>query len=333
MRATFRLPPAPVTSPDSTSAPRTGSGRGAFVFALIVLAALAFAGWRSWQAWSARDAAMRRTLAEQADALGARLDALRGEQRTQSLRLQQDEATNRVLREEVIGLGQRSALIEQTVEKLADPDRHGAQALLLDETALLLAIGQQRLQLAGDIDGARRAYALAASLLERVDDPKLLDLRQTLAQERTALDALGPDPRAVAFKQLAAFAAAIPNGDDAVTIEDARAPWWQRLLSRVVRVQPSGSAIATDPADRRNARAGLELELTLARTAAERRDAAAWHEALDRAGTWLHRLWPDSPQRRALEARLQALRTMPLMASIPVLGSSLQQLQALRAAH
>jgi uroporphyrin-3 C-methyltransferase len=321
-----------LTSPESASAPRAGSGRGALVLALVVLAALAFAGWRGWRAWSEHDAALRHTFAEQADALDARLDALRGEQRAQALRLQQDEATNRVLREELIGLGQRSALVEQTVEKLADPDRHGAQAMFLDETALLLAMGQQRLQLAGDLDGARRAYALAASMLGRVDDPKLLDLRQTLEQERNALDALGADPRTSALRQLAAFAAALPTGDDLATNEDPRAPWWQRLLSRVVRVQPSASAIAIDPADRRAARAGLELELSLARAAAERGDAAAWREALDRADAWLRRLWPPS-QRGALEARLRGLREMPLSASVPVLGSSLQQLQALRAAR
>ncbi|MFT3897586.1 MAG: uroporphyrinogen-III C-methyltransferase [Thermomonas sp.] len=320
-----------MTSADSTSAPRSGFGRGALVFTLLALAILAFAGWRGWRAWSAHDAAMRRSFAEQVDALDARLDALRGEQRAQSLRLQQDEATNRVLREEVIGLGQRSALVEQTVEKLADPDRHGAQALFLDETALLLATGQQRLQLAGDLDGARRAYALAASLLGRVDDPKLLDLRQTLVQERAALDALGTDPRATALRELAAFSASLPSAaGDATPVEDANAPWWERLLSRVVRVQPSNAAIATDPVDRRNARAGLELELGLARAAAERRDAVAWREALDRTGLWLHRLWPDSPRRRALDARLQALRARPLAVSMPVLGSTLQQLQALR---
>lgn len=302
-----------------------------FVFALIVLAALAFAGWRGWQAWSAREAAMRHAFAEQADALDARLDALRGEQRAQSLRMQQDEATNRVLREELIGLGQRSALIEQTVEKLAEPDRHGAQALLLDETALLLAIGQQRLQLAGDADAARRAYALAANLLERVDDPRLLDLGQALVQERAALDALGPDPRTTALRGLAAFSAALPAAGDALAPGDAHAPWWQKLLSRVVRVQPSSGAIATDPGERADARSGLELEITLARAAAERRDTVAWREALDRAGAWLRRLWPQSPQRHALETRLATLRAAPLAPSVPVLGSTLQQLQALRA--
>ena len=318
-------------SPDSDSAPRTGPGRGAFVFALIVLAALAFAGWYGWRAWSARDAAMRHAFAEQADALDARLDALRGEQRAQSLRMQQDEATNRVLREELIGLGQRSALIEQTVEKLAEPDRHGAQALLLDETALLLAIGQQRLQLAGDADAARRAYALAANLLKRVDDPRLLDLRQALVQERAALDALGPDPRTTALRGLAAFSAALPAAGDALAPGDAHAPWWQKLLSRVVRVQPSSGAIATDPGERADARSGLELEITLARAAAERRDTVSWREALDRAGAWLRRLWPQSPQRHALETRLARLRAAPLAPSVPVLGSTLQQLQALRA--
>lgn len=302
-----------------------------FVFALIVLAALAFAGWRGWQAWSAREAAMRHAFAEQADALDARLDALRGEQRAQSLRMQQDEATNRVLREELIGLGQRSALIEQTVEKLAEPDRHGAQALLLDETALLLAIGQQRLQLAGDADAARRAYALAANLLKRVDDPRLLDLRQALVQERAALDALGPDPRTTALRGLAVFSAALPAAGDALAPGDAHAPWWQKLLSRVVRVQPSSGAIATDPGERADARSGLELEITLARAAAERRDTVSWREALDRAGAWLRRLWPQSPQRHALETGLARLRAAPLAPSVPVLGSTLQQLQALRA--
>jgi uroporphyrin-3 C-methyltransferase len=322
-----------VTAPDSTPVPRTGKSRGALVLALLALALLAFAGWRGWQAWSTRDAAMRLAFEQQAGALGGRLDALRGEQRAQSLRLQQDEATNRVLREELIGLGQRSALLEQTVEKLADPDRHGAQALFLDETGLLLAIGQQRLQLAGDIDAARRAYALAASLLERVDDPKLLDLRQTLLQEREALDAAGADPRTAALQELAAFSAALPADGDTVSNDDAHAPWWRRVLARVVRVQPTARAVATEPGERRIARSGLELELALARAAAERRDAVAWSEALERAQPWLRRLWPQSPRRDALEARLRALRMRPLALSVPVLGSTLQQLQALRAAR
>ena len=62
-----------------------------------------------------------------------------------------------VLRDELLGIGQLAALLEDGVSKLADPDRHGAQSLRLDEIELLLGIGQQRLRLADDVDGAQRA--------------------------------------------------------------------------------------------------------------------------------------------------------------------------------
>ena len=115
--------------------------------------------------------------------------------RAQAERLQQADATNRVLRDELLGLGERSAIIEQSFERFADPDRHGAQALRLDEAELLLSLGQQRLLIAGDLDAARRAYALAAGVLDGVDDPAYLSLRQTLGQERAALDAIESEPR------------------------------------------------------------------------------------------------------------------------------------------
>src|SRR5690606_18938516 len=124
-------------------------------------------------------------------------------------RLQQAEATNRLLREELIGLGQRAALVEDSVQRLSNPDQDAARALRLDEVELLLALGQQRLQLAGDAAGARRAYALAAQLLDGIADPAWLNLRQALAQERAALEALGDDPRAVAAGRLDAFSAAL----------------------------------------------------------------------------------------------------------------------------
>ena len=124
----------------------------------------------------------RRRGVQQRQALDARIDALRATQQAQAQGLQQAEATNRVLRDELLGIGQRAALLEDSVSKLADPDRHGAQSLRLDEIELLLGIGQQRLQLADDLDGARRALALAAPLLAGIDDPAYLNLRQALAQ-------------------------------------------------------------------------------------------------------------------------------------------------------
>ena len=164
--------------------------RGArLVMSLVLLALLAALGWRGWLWWQSREAgadAAARAQSEQWLALDARLDSLRRDQRAQSQRMAQAEAGARILREEVLGVGQRTALLQDSIDQLAGPARQGAIALRLDEVELLLSQGIQRLRLAGDLDSAIDAYALAAGLLEGIHDPALLDLRQALAQERIA---------------------------------------------------------------------------------------------------------------------------------------------------
>jgi uroporphyrin-3 C-methyltransferase len=322
--------------PYSHAQPPARSGRSLlpWMLAVTLLALATWAGWRAWNAWQSRAAATANAQAGQWRALEARIDALRRDQRAQAQRITQADATNRVLRDEVIGVGQRAALLEDSVAKLADPSRHGAQALRLDEVELLLAAGAQRLQLAGDLDGARRAYVLAAGVLDGVDDPAWLDLRQALAQERTALDALGADPKTVALARLDAFAATLATPDArAAHATNAQGPWWQRVFARLVQVRPSDRNLAIAPGDRAAGFAALQLELTLARAAAERRDRNGWQAALARADAWLVRLSPPSPALRAQRARLAVLRTLPLASRMPAFGSTLRQLQAMRAAR
>ena len=328
--------PDPITVTDTPPpAPRAPRLPGALWLLLLLL--LVLAGWRGWHWWQTRQAQAQTIAADtdqQLQALAARLDALRGDQRAQAQRLQQADATNRVLRDELLGLGQRAALLEDSVNKLADPERHGAQALRLDEVELLLSQGEQRLQLWGDLDGARRAYALAAGVLDGVDDPASLNLRQALVQERAALDALGSDPKALAAGRLDAFVAGLRAPSPAFAGgDDATRPWWRRAFARILEVQPSDRAIAVAPGDRAAGYAALQLELALARAAVERRDSAAWRAALTRADQWLQRLWADSPGLRRQRAQLQALRELPLAINLPTLGSTLQQLRQTRTAR
>ena len=315
-------------------APRRRGLAVLWLFALALLAVLGWRGWHAWQAQQARTAAEAHDAAEQWRALDARIDALRRDQRAQAQRITQADANNRVLRDEVLGLGQRAALLQDSVDKLADPARRGVQALRLDEVEVLLAIGSQRLQLAGDLDGARRAYALAAGVLDGIDDPAWLDLRQALVQERAALDALGADPKAIALARLEAFTATLaPPSALPRDSQDPALPWWRRAFARIVEVRPSQRDVAVAPADRAAGYAALQLELTLARSAGERRDDAAWRSALARADGWLSRLWPASPGLRRQRVQLAALRALPLQLALPTLGSTLQQLQAMRAAR
>lgn len=334
-------PSSPPSPPDrivsATPVPPSFSlrrGASAWLWLLLVfaLAAACVYGWRQWQARDAREQASVVDAGLRLDALDARFDALRRDQRAQTQRLQLADATNRLLRDELLGIGQRAALIEQSVSRLADPDRHGVQALRLDEAELLLAMGQRRLVIAGDLDGARRAYALASGVLEGVDDPAYLSLRQTLQQERAGLDAVGVEPRVQAMAKLDALATAWLAAPPRAAAADAqRLPWWRRAFASIVQVQPSSRRIAVQPADRAAAQAGLELELSLARAAAERRDAAGYRAAIARARTWLARLWPPSPALQRQQAQLDALAALPLSLTLPTLGTTLEQLRQMRA--
>lgn len=314
-------PPTPATPPRRSSA----------LLWLLLFVALALVAWFGWHRWQSRlDANLAAATSQQArlDSTERRLDALRRDQRAQAARLQQAEATNRVLRDELLGIAQRAALLEDSLDKLAATEHSGPQAMRLDEVEWLLVQGLQRLQLAGDLDGARHAYALASQGLDGIADPAFLDLRQVLAQERAALDALGADPKTLAARRLDAFArqlTALPVQPDS----DPRADpptWWKRVLGRIVSVRHAESEVSIDPGDRAAAFAALQLELSLARASAERRDTVGYQAALSRADDWLQRLWPPSQTLTRQRKRLHALRVLPLAIEMPTLGSTLAQL-------
>ena len=158
-----------MTEETIASTPRRGASVVAPIVVLVAALVLAVLGWRGWTMWQAQKAQAQTIAAateQRIAALEQRIETLRRDQRAQTQRIQDSAATNRVLRDEVLGLSQRGALLEESVSRLADPTRHGAQALRLDEVELLLSQGQQRLSIADDLDGARRAYALADGALQ-----------------------------------------------------------------------------------------------------------------------------------------------------------------------
>ncbi len=307
-----------------------------WVLPLVVLGALCAAGWfgwRAWQTWQQQNALARSSAMQELSALRDSMDALRSDQRNNARSLQDAAATNRVLRDEVLGLGQRSALLEDSLAKLADSSHQGAQAVRREEAELLLNQAQQRLVYAGDLDGARRLYALAAEVLESTDTPDYLNLRQALIQERNAIDALGPGIRANTAEQFTAWSSALDSLPEQVpATADAEQPWWQQLLSPLVQIHPSDSRVLIARSERMAANDSLQIELSLARAALERGDEKGWQQALDRVDGWLLRLWPDSPQRQQQRKQLRTLQAVQLRPTIPELGSTLQQLRTMRAA-
>lgn len=331
------LPPAPATTPAPTRRGFTGALWGLVLIGLVLAG---FVGWRHYAA-PANDAEDATDLSP--EALDSRLlqaegklGSLHRSQESLQQRLSDTSSRTNLLRDEVLGITQRSALLEDSLREMADDHREGAEALRLDEADLLLTLAAQRLQLAGDVPGAIRATELADGVLSSLRDPALLNLRQSLAQELAALRAMPKDPRGLASGELDALEAVLPQLVAGGPAKPAAAragkgeSGFERLLNALVQVRPSGEQDLVTPADRSAGESGLALEIALARTALERRDAPAFKASLVRIDSWLRRLYADGPLLRERRERLRKLGQQPLALSLPVAGSSLEQLHLLQ---
>lgn len=306
---------------------------------ILSLAAVAAAAW--WWAARAEPEAAPDPLSNVV--LDQRLlaveQALSGLQRGQSRvgqRLADLEARSKVQREELLGWGQRIALLEDSVQQVASTTQsEPGTRLRLDEVDLLLTFAEARLALAGDVDGARRAYEFADGLLAALTAPQYVNLRQSLAQEQAALAALPPDPRRAAQGLVDAIEAALPalESPAALTAPMPAASPVDRLLGALVDVRPRGKQDLLAPADRQRGEAALRLELGLARIAIERRDDDGLSAAAARAQAWMRRLYGDGPALQAALGQLDTLAASRLEVVVPVLGSTLAQLRAQRRAE
>lgn len=260
---------------------------------------------------------------------------VRGQSRSEQ-RLADLEARSRVQRDELLGWGQRTALLEDSLQQAANaPQTAPGTRLRLDEVDLLLSFAEARIALAGDVEGARRAYALADGLLSALTAPQFVNLRQSLAQEQAALAALPPDSRLAALATVEALEGGLAELESQPALPPAApaASPFNKLVDALVDIRPAGEQDLIAPADRQRGEAALRLELSLARVAIERRDEATLAAAANRAKDWMRRLYAGGP---ALDAALQSLDRLAgttLTVATPVLGTTLQQLRAQRRAE
>ncbi len=334
----------PADASASAAPPRRRGGARALLW-LILLALLGGGGWWLWEyVQSLRaSAAVAREQSDLIDALRQQVGELdtriaQNHQSQRNLAARLDEATgaNRVLRDEMLAVAERAAALEEAIHRLAESRERSATTLRLDEVEFLLRFGQERLDLFGDVAGALRAYGLAEEALAGLDDPAFAGLRQGVGQERESLRALADVPQQRILARLDTLAAGLSRlparGNEELPAEGGDASTLRSILARLVRVSrvDAGGAALT-PSRQAAQRAAIDLELALARLAAERGDEPAFRAALQRAGAQAERAFdPGSAAASELLAQLQALGTEPLRMDLPALGSSLRELRALR---
>lgn len=170
-------------------------------------------------------------------------------------------------------------------------DRDLARRLNLMEAAALLRIGQERVEMADDMAGAREAYRRAYRLLRELDDARVNRARGQVAQELEALETVvGPDWSALTARLSRAAAAVsewpmIANGadvDSGPEIGDPEPGWRARIgstLAGLIRVRARDAVVLTTE-ELDAVREQVRLRLAAAELALARRDLAdAAHHA------------------------------------------------------
>ena len=356
---------------------RAAKGGGpAWLALLVALVALGGIGWMLWEGQQqdrtddaltglrvGLGAELEQAAAERGE-LGARLSELAGELESLGAevagladrpdpvdRIEEPldalaEELNQVdaeLRERMGRLEQRLdevlADLEAAGGRLSQADRELARQLALIEAQALLAMGQDRLELAGDVDTARLAWARADNRLARLDDPRLGPVRRTLRRELEALEAHEPVDWADRVGRLQALAETVPDwpvrGEalrEPQPAADPDAGWRQRMrqiFGRLVTVREREAA-GPGPLEIETGRERMRMLLTSASLAAARGDQELLARLIESAKAEIDRLF-DTEARNVARARaaLAELAEPPEPDPLPQVGEARLELSRL----
>jgi len=335
--------PEPVTAaPPLPAAPARPRRQVApWLIAVALLGAVAYLFWRTW----ALDVEQQRLAQTDIQQVDAQIAALaRGNEQarrdTETLRARLDDAgkVNQSLREQLLGLGERARLVEDAIANLADKRLTGHDAMLLDESEMLLALGGERFALFHDPAATIAAYRLADTTLAAIEDPAFSTVRQSISAEIDGLSNLGGadlSATAAALATLRADAAQLPPArrDTGATGDESH--WWH-VFGNLVRVRTGADAAAVAQRhDAALARQLFVLDLRDAEAALLAQDTARYRAAIAQAQAELKLDFDAGADSvRSAQAALERLGKAELAPPAPPqLGAALRELRNLRATH
>lgn len=329
--------PLEPAAPPAGPAPRARRGGFGWLIGVLALGAAAYAVWQV----SRLEHALSDSRATGLDRVEARLqplaqsvDQLRRDVEAIRARVADGDGVNRSLREEVLGLGERSRNLEDAVANLADQRLSSRDAIALNEAEYLLLIARQRLELFQDAQGALTAYRLADGALAAAENPLYASTRQTIAAEIAALTAAHPaDTQSVlgTLEQVRTAVAGWPVKSIQTPDAPAADSRFARMFGAFVRVSRDG-APTQDGRDPTLLRSLIAIDLRRAEAAVLARDEAAYRQALSSAQDSIRLAFDsgDAAVGSGLE-QLDQLAATPLAPALPELGTALRELRNLRA--
>lgn len=277
-------------------------------------------------------------------------------ERIQPLRTSLD-AVNRVMEQDkqqlqsrISQLGEDQQSVGHRLNVLAALIGRSERGWTLAEVEYLLRIANQRLQLQRDLNTAGQALDAADERLREMADPHYLSVREQIARDLDAIQAvpavdtdglsvkLGAalqniDKLPVAgthYEPVAHTKAASPGSESTAQNIDELVTLIRETLSELFRLrehdQPVGPML---PPDREYfLRENLRLQLAAARLALLRNDNVQYHSALQTASDWLHSYFDkDSALVQQLTTELGQLAKVNIRPTLPDVSASLRLLR------
>ena len=325
------------TADGRASAPRRAGTGAAWLIALIALAVGGVALWRVYaieHGQAAAQAAVRTELVARIDELSRSVDQRKRDLDSLRARVADADGVNKSVREELLGLRERSRHLEDAVANLAEQHLSGRDALALNEAEFLLQQAQERLALFHDAQAALTAYQLADSALAAAEDPVFASVRQAISAESRALEASKPADTQAALAMLERIRASLATlpPPQAATSDIAPSSRWENFISQFVHISHSNDTSTLANRDIGMTRALSAIDLRAAEAALLARDADGYTTALKRARAGIIAGFDTrvAAAKSAL-ADLDRLAGTPLASAPPELGGALRELRNLRA--
>lgn len=333
----------------STAAPVTLMTRSSGVILLLALLATILSAYTLWHSYRLEQQLRQHDLTVDFDRIKTDVIALQRdvEQKRHEVdkigtRLTDHENVNKSLREEVLGITERTRLLEDALANLAEKRQSGHDAILLNDAELLLLFAQQRYTLFQDSASTINAYRMVDGLLAEMDDPTFASVRQTLSAEIEALTSTEVNYINEILKELARIREGIDrfplasskNASDASTAEQTSR--LEKFFHQFVRITHNTDTTALLlERDTTLAQQLIKLDLREAEAALLMHDNQRYQQTMKRVRTaCAERFDASAPSVAQALATLDRLAMLSLTTQSPaILGATLKELRNLRSLH
>ena len=326
---------------------KKGSGL-AIALVLILAIALALVAWQGWQRLDSQQQRIDE-LAQQTEGSASQQAVSELESRLDNGEAERDEALQSALSDLRSEFDSYRSDVDETLsdvlDQLSQEQDTDEREWLHAEAAYLLRLANQRLQLEGDVEGAAALLRTADARLADADNPALTPVREAIANELAALDAVPQVDRTGLYLALNAQQERISTlrlsqeiEEQAVTssIEQPPSGTFQRQLARfgeelkdlvVVRHHDEALEALITPEQESYLRQSLRLVLEQTQLALLNEEKALYDASIDKALQLLNDYYDTTREEtQSVIARLEELKQAEVKPELPDISASQQEL-------